>query len=60
MILDRYIGRYLISSSLLALFTLVAIFSFFTLVDQLDDTGVGNYKVIDAIQYVLLTIPQLI
>ena len=59
MILDRYIGRYLISSSLLALFTLVAIFSFFTLVDQLDDTGVGNYNVIDAIQYVLLTIPRL-
>ena len=59
MILDRYIGKSLLVTSLLALFTLVAIFSFFTLVDQLDDTGVGNYGVSQAIQYVLLTIPRL-
>ena len=43
----------------MALFALVAIFSFFSLVDQLDDTGVGNYGVLEAIQYVLLTVPRL-
>lgn len=59
MILDRYIGKNILGISLLALFSLVAIFSFFTLVDQLDDTGRGNYGVIDAIQYVLLTMPRL-
>jgi lipopolysaccharide export system permease protein len=59
MILDRYIGRSIFMSSFLALFCLVAIFSFFSLVDQLDATGRGNYGVIDAIQYVLLTIPRL-
>lgn len=59
MILDRYIGRNIIVTSVIALFGLVAVFSFFSLVDQLDDTGRGNYGVGDAIQYVLLTIPRL-
>ncbi|MFT5395188.1 MAG: lipopolysaccharide export system permease protein [Gammaproteobacteria bacterium] len=59
MILDRYIGRSIIVTSILALFALVAVFSFFSLVDQLDDTGRGNYGVADAIQYVMLTIPRL-
>jgi lipopolysaccharide export system permease protein len=59
MILDRYIGKSILVISLLALFSLVAIFSFFSLVDQLDDTGRGNYGVIQAIEYVLLTIPRL-
>lgn len=59
MILDRYIGKSILLISFLALFALVAIFSFFSLVDQLDDTGKGNYGVLQAIQYVLLTIPRL-
>lgn len=59
MILDRYIGRSILVTSLMALFALVAVFSFFSLVDQLDDTGRGNYGVSQAIQYVLLTIPRL-
>jgi lipopolysaccharide export system permease protein len=59
MILDRYIGKNVLGISFLALFSLVAIFSFFSLVDQLDDTGRGNYGVLEAIQYVLLTIPRL-
>ncbi|MEM6998747.1 MAG: LPS export ABC transporter permease LptG [Pseudomonadota bacterium] len=59
MILDRYIGKNILAVSLVALFSLVAIFSFFSLVDQLDDTGVGNYGVLEAIQYVLLTVPRL-
>ncbi len=59
MILDRYIGKSVLGISLLALFGLVAIFSFFSFVDQLDDTGQGNYGVLEAIQYVLLTVPRL-
>ncbi len=59
MILDRYLGRSLIATSLMALFVLVAIFSFFSFVDQLDDTGVGSYGVFQAVQYVALTVPRL-
>jgi lipopolysaccharide export system permease protein len=59
MILDRYLGRNILVTSTLSLFVLVAVFSFFALVDQLDDTGRGSYGVPQAIQYVLLTIPRL-
>ena len=44
---------------MLALFVMVALFSFFTLVDQLDDTGQGRYGVLQAIMYVVLTVPRL-
>ena len=59
MIHDRYIGRNIIASSLVALIVLIASFSFFSFVDQLDDTGHANYGVFQAIEYVLLTIPRL-
>ena len=59
MIYVRYIGKNIIASSLLALVILTIIFSFFSLVDQLDATGRGNYGVFQAIEYVLLTIPRL-
>ncbi len=59
MILDRYIGQRILTASAMTLFTLTAVFSFFALVDQLGDTGRGDYGVMQAIQYVLLTIPRL-
>ena len=58
-ILDRYIALTLIKITLLALFSLVLLFSFFALVDQLDATGRGNYGVWQALYYVFLTVPRL-
>jgi len=58
-ILDRYIALTLIKISLLALFSLVLLFSFFALVDQLDTTGQGNYGFWQALYYVFLTVPRL-
>lgn len=58
-ILDRYIAVTLIKTSLLALLVLVLLFSFFSLVDQLDATGRGNYGVWQALYYVFLTMPKL-
>jgi lipopolysaccharide export system permease protein len=58
-IIRRYIARDLLWTTLLALFVLASLFSFFTLVDQLQDTGRGNYGVLQAIFYVILTIPTL-
>ncbi|MEX2353536.1 MAG: LPS export ABC transporter permease LptG, partial [Gammaproteobacteria bacterium] len=46
-------------TSLLALFILIALFSFFTLIDELKDTGRGNYGVAEAVLYVILTVPRL-
>ena len=59
-LIRRYITRDLIWTTLLALFVLAALFSFFTLVDQLQDTGRGKYGVLQAIAFVLLTLPTLV
>ncbi len=59
-ILDRYIALTLIKTSLLALLVLVLLFSFFSLVDQLDATGRGNYGVWQALYYVFLSMPTLL
>ncbi len=58
-ILDRYIELTLIKVTLLALFSLVLLFSFIELVDELGKTGRGNYGVWQALMYVFLTVPRL-
>ena len=57
-ILRQYITAELLRTCLLALFVLVALFSFFTLIDQLEDTR-GNYGTTQAIVYTLLIIPRI-
>lgn len=44
---------------MLALSVLVALFSFFSLIDQLEEIGKGSYGVLQAVTYVLLTTPRL-
>ena len=56
-ILDRYIGRSILSTSVLVLLTLVALASIFAFISELDDVGKGSYSVGRAMQYVFLTIP---
>ncbi len=58
-IYERYMTRILVQSTLLALTVLLAIFAFFSLFDQLEETGRGNYGVLQALEYVLLTLPHL-
>jgi lipopolysaccharide export system permease protein len=58
-IIQRYIATHLIWTTTLALFVLTALFTFFSLIDQLEETGRGNYGVLQAVTYVLLTIPRL-
>jgi len=41
------------------LLVLVAIFSFFSFIDQLDDLGRGRYGLAAVIQYILLSMPRL-
>lgn len=56
-ILDRYIGRSILLTSLLVLMTLVTLASIFAFISELDDVGKGNYTVTSAAQFVFLTIP---
>ncbi len=55
--LDRYIGRSILVTSLLVLMTLVTLASIFGFIGELDDVGKGNYTILNAAQYVFLTIP---
>ena len=57
-LLDRYIGRSILVTTLLVLLVLVALASVFAFVGELDDVGKGRYTVGLAGQYVLLTVPS--
>jgi len=57
-ILDRYIGRAILTTSLLVLLTLVALAGIFGFISELDDVGNGNYTLTKAFQYIFLTLPS--
>ncbi len=58
-IIQRYFTVTLVSTSMIALCVLVALFCIFSLIDQLEETGKGSYGVAQAVTYVLLTMPRL-
>ena len=57
-ILDLYIGSQFIRGLVLIILILLTLFSFFELVNQLDDVGKGNYKIVDAFIFVGYTLPR--
>jgi len=58
-ILRRYITGHLLWTTFLALFVMIALFSFFTLIDELGKTGQGSYGITQVLFYVFLTMPRL-
>ena len=56
--LDRYVGLTLARSYLLALLGLLAVFSIFAFVEELEDLGTGRYRLKDAALFILLTTPR--
>ena len=58
-IIDRYIGRTIIGGVVTVIGVLVAIFSFFTFVDELEDVGKGTYGIGQILIYVALSMPRL-
>jgi lipopolysaccharide export system permease protein len=60
LLIDRYIGRHVIYSTLLVMGLLLSLFVIFSFMDELNRVGRGNYTTSDAIQYVVLLIPGLI
>lgn len=59
-ILDRYISRHVVFSTLLVMGILLSLFAVFSFLDELNRIGRGHYSTSDAIQYVILLIPGLI
>jgi lipopolysaccharide export system permease protein len=57
-ILDRYIGRRILTSTLLVFSVLLAMFVFFALLDALPDYGVGNFGLYELLRYVVLSQPR--
>lgn len=56
--IDHYIGRSILAGILLVLTTLVGLFAFFSFIEEVDDIGKHDYGLWQAIEYVLLEIPQ--
>ncbi|MCP3871177.1 MAG: LPS export ABC transporter permease LptG [Gammaproteobacteria bacterium] len=56
-ILDRYIGLALVRGYLLVILVLLPLFLLLDLVQQLDDIGIGDYGIADALIYEALMMP---
>lgn len=56
-ILDRYLSRAVIGGSLLVMAVLMALSAFVGVVGQLGDVGTANYGLLEAVFYVLLSLP---
>ncbi len=58
-IIDSYISRTVWSSTFNVMTVLIAVFSFFRFIDELNQLGKGKYGVWQAVQFVTLSIPEL-
>ena len=57
-IIDNYIAKTVISGTLMVLLVLGALFAFVDFVSELDDVGKGQYSMLQAGAYVLLSLPK--
>ena len=57
-VLDRYIVRTIIGSTLLVLSVFLVLLGLFVFIDQQDDIGVGHYSALSALWFTLLNLPQ--
>ncbi len=58
-ILDRYIGGAIVKGIFTVWCVLLAIFSFFAFIEELEDVGRGDYGLFDTIVYVITKMPRL-
>ena len=58
-LIDRYVASNVIASTLTVLLTLLAIFTFFALIDELEDVGRGSYGIVNALIFVAMSAPSL-
>lgn len=58
-IINRYIATNVVASTVTVLLALLGIFTFFALIDELEEVGRGSYGIGQVIVYVLLSAPSL-
>jgi lipopolysaccharide export system permease protein len=56
-ILNRYLGHEVFYSTFLVLAALLMLFGFFDLIHELGDLGKGNYRLLNILAYVALSVP---
>jgi lipopolysaccharide export system permease protein len=56
-LLDRYIRRSVLLNVSIVLAVLLILFAFFTLLEELQDVGKGNYQTTDALKFILFSLP---
>jgi lipopolysaccharide export system permease protein len=56
--LERYVSANFLGAATLVLLVLVALFSFLSLVEELDEVGEGLFTTMDAVRVVVLTMPK--
>lgn len=59
-ILDLYIAKHILYQTLITVSVLVGLFTFVAFIDQLSDIGTGRYGVLDAIRFIVLSIPRIL
>ncbi len=57
-ILDRYLGGIILQYTLITLLGLLGLFTFVNFIDQLGDLGEGQYGLLQAVSYLVLTMPR--
>ena len=58
-LLDRYIGKTVLNSTLVVMLVLLSLFAFAAFAGELDKVGRGSYDVMLAFEYTLLLLPRL-
>jgi lipopolysaccharide export system permease protein len=56
--LDRYIGRTVLSTIAMVLLIVIALQTFFSLIEEMNHLGRGDYTAIKVVEYILLTTPR--
>jgi len=57
-LIDRYIGRTVLVHTGVVLMVLLAMYTFSSFVAEMDNVGKGEYRFLDAVQYVLMLVPR--
>lgn len=57
-ILDRYIARTIVSGTLMTLLVLGSLLAFVDFVSEIGNVGKGQYTILNAVSYVLLSLPK--
>lgn len=58
MMIDKYIAKRIIQFIIYALMVIISIECIFAFLDEMEDFGVGNYGFLEALQYVVSTVPR--